>query len=840
VDLGSGHVTVTPLENGSGGRAIFTGNAVGVTSSRVLDDVGEVTRRGIQVTLINNTSEPIGANGTFRAVLSDFANLGGLASSYATQTAVSTPSSITRPYGVDVGSDGSVYFSGKTSGQIHKMVNGSTAQLATGFNGPAGVAVVPGTDYLVVAEAAGNVVSLSSLTSGGRAVLAGTGAAGSADGPAASATFSSPDGVTVDSLGNIYVADAGTSDIRMISDPFGTPVVSTLASSGLTTIADIDAFEIQGTEYLAVATKHAVYGVALPGGQVFPIAGKQTTSGNINGAGDVARFKLVRGVDAANGALFVMDAQNYRVKQVTLNPGGNPLDSSSWHVALLAGDGTNAHTDGAGDVAQFQYSQHLCASPSSRLFVASYSGDALRRIESTSSVLPFLGGSGSGGTVPVRLANPEGIYKDDDQERPYIDYSTVSEDLAAGSSKTLDPWLFFIPDDVAAFEFTMALEARTELPEILPANMSPGSSPVGSNDVYARVVAGSLSTAGITDGVGPAATFELSYGLDADAGGTVFIAERVGFCIRMMTPDGEVSTIIGDPTRSGAPTNTSGDLVSLNSPADVAVNAAGNIIYFIDSVSDVVCRAEIINSASPRTDPSNWSVRVIAGTGVSGYVNGDGSVAQFNSLSGIDFGALDDTIYVTEKAYDKVRRLRRTGSDPKDPTHWDVTLLAGASGTTSTSGFVDGTGTSARFDLPEDLCVGLTGDIYVADFRNHAIRVVSPAGVVTTLTGDGTAGFNDDSSGSAAIFNEPNAVEVDDAGYVYVIDFSNASLRRVSPVVGETKTVLGGGLTTPDGLGSETYFSNARGIALLPGGAAMISNANTLVRLERIVDTPAR
>ncbi len=839
VDLGSGAVTVTPLDNADS-RAMFTGNAVGVSSSRVLNDVGELTRRSIKVTLTNNTAEPIGANGSFRVVLSDFANLGALGTDHSADTEVTTPATPARPYGVDTDSDGNVYFSGKTSGQVHKMVGGATAQLATGFSGPAGVAVIPGTDFLAVAENGGNVISLTSMTSGGRTVIAGTGAAGSADGPAAAATFDKPDGITVDSNGNLYVSDAGTSRIRKISDPTGTPVVTTLVSSGLTTVADIDAVQIQGTEYLVAATKHAVTGVALPGGQVFTIAGVAGTSGNVNGAGDTARFKLVRGVDAANGAIFVMDAQNYQVKQITLNPGGNVMDSASWHVALLAGDGTIGHADGAGFAALFQYSQHLAASPSGRLFVSTYSGDTIRRIESTSSVLPFLGSSGSGSVEPVNVANSTGFFNDGTDARPYFTYSPQAG-IGPGAAHTLDQWDFVIPEDVAAFEFVMAVESSTVSQAFLDAVLTTGSPYAGSENVYTRLIAGSPAISGHADGPAHSANFNYSYDLDSADDGTLFIAEFGNSCVRMMTPDGMVYTIAGHPSRSGVPTNTSGDLASFLSPFGIATNGDGTVLFVTDYSSHVVTRVSLRYSYLDRREASNWDVRVIAGTGTGGYVNGDGTVAQFFNPAGIAIGADDLTLYVCDSAYDKVRRLTRSGSDPDLAAGWKTELFAGSSATSSTEGLVDGFGTSARFNSPFGITVASDGMIYVADAVNRAVRAITPFRDVTTLAGDGTVGHVDAATGSSARFGTIYSLDAADSGHIYVPDYSNGALRRVSTSTGETRTVAdGAGAPYKDGLGSQFYGYALFGACIWPSGDVIVSSTSGVYRFSRIIDDAAR
>jgi sugar lactone lactonase YvrE len=838
VDLGSGAVSVTPLDN-AGSRAMFTGNAVGVSSSRVLDDVGELTRRAIEVTLTNNTAEPIGANGSFRVVLSDFANLGALGTDHSADTEVSTPATPTRPYGVDTDSDGNVYFSGKASGKVHKMVGGASAQLASGFNGPAGVAVISGTDFLAVAENAGNVISVTSLTSGGRTVIAGTGTAGSADGAGASATFDKPDGITADSNGNLYVSDAGTSRIRMISDPLGSPVVTTLVSSGLTTVADLDAVLIQGTEYLAVATKHAVTGVALPGGQVFTIAGVAGTSGNVNGAGDTARFKLIRGVDAVNGAIFAMDSQNYQVKQLTLDPGGNPMDSASWHVALLAGDGTNAHADGVGNVAQFQYSQHLGASPSGRLYAASYSGDSLRQVESTDSVLPFLGSSGSGSIQPVTTSNADGFYNDGADSRAFFDVVS-GPGIAAGESIKLEPWGFVVPEDVAAFEFVMAVESSTLIPAALDAVLTTAWPFAGSPNVYSRMIAGTHDRAH-ADGPGHSALMNGGYGIHVADDGTIFIAEYSNNAVRMITPDGVVHTIAGDVSRYSGPTDTTGDLVSFRSPFGLAGNADGTVLYVTDSTSNVIVRLSPTSLYVDRTEASNWNVRVIAGTGVAGYVNGDGTVAEFHTPLGIAMTADDETLVLCDQGLDKIRLLRRTGEDPNSASAWTVSLLAGSGAASSTNGYADGHGAVARFDRPTCITVARDGNLFVTDQANARIRQVTIGGKVTTLAGSGSSGHVDAIDGLNAEFSTLiYGIAVDDAGYIYVADRQNQAIRRVNSATGTVKTVADGGSSYQDGPADNFFLEYVLGTGVDPNGGLIVTSFGAVVRLDRIIDDSSR
>ncbi|MCG2788803.1 MAG: hypothetical protein L6405_02500, partial [Actinomycetia bacterium] len=101
-----------------------------------------------------------------------------------------------------------------------------------------------------------------------------------------------------------------------------------------------------------------------------------------------------------------------------------------------------------------------------------------------------------------------------------------------------------------------------------------------------------------------------------------------------------------------------------------------------------------------------------------------------------------------------------------------VTTLAGSAGN---PGSADGTGSVARFESPMGVSVDSAGNVYVADTYNHTIRMVTSAGVVTTLAG--SAGNSGSTDGSAALFNLPNGVSVDNAGDVYVADTYNHTIR---------------------------------------------------------------
>lgn len=138
-----------------------------------------------------------------------------------------------------------------------------------------------------------------------------------------------------------------------------------------------------------------------------------------------------------------------------------------------------------------------------------------------------------------------------------------------------------------------------------------------------------------------------------------------------------------------------------------------------------------------------------------------------------------------------------------------VTTPAGLS-----SGYVDATGSAARFSGPYSIDDGPDGNLYITDYGNNRIRKMTPEGVVTTIAGSGTAGYAD-GSGTAASFRQPIGIAVDSLGNIFIGDSNNHVIRKITPD-GTVTTFAGaaGILGNTNGTGSGARFGFLHDLAI--------------------------
>lgn len=295
-------------------------------------------------------------------------------------------------------------------------------------------------------------------------------------------------------------------------------------------------------------------------------------------------------------------------------------------------------------------------------------------------------------------------------------------------------------------------------------------------------------TKGSNDGLGRIGSFASPYGIAIDSADTMYVADFLNEKIRKIAPDGMVSTFAG--TGNPGSTNATGIAASFNRPKGIAVDSDGNV-YVSDSGNNLI-----------RKITSAGVVSTLAGlAGTSGSADGTGAAARFYDPRGLVVDSVGN-VYVADGSNNLIRKITPAGG---------VTTVAGSSAVVG--GFVDGTGTAARFNSPSGLTLDSGGNLYVVDSFNHRIRKITPAGDVSTFAGSGTPG-KADGTGTAASFRNPGAIAVSSNGNFYVADTDNYLIRMITPA-GEVTTVAGTGVQGDlDDTGTFASFKSAFGIAV--------------------------
>jgi sugar lactone lactonase YvrE len=325
-------------------------------------------------------------------------------------------------------------------------------------------------------------------------------------------------------------------------------------------------------------------------------------------------------------------------------------------------------------------------------------------------------------------------------------------------------------------------------------------------------LAGSAGLSGSGDGTGSAARFNFPYGVGTDGSDNIYVADGGNHTIRKITPAGVVTTVAGLAGTPGSDDGT-GSAARFNIPTGVASDSAGNI-YVADFQNHTI-----------RMIDTGGAVTTLAGlAGTSGTADNTGPAARFFNPRSIATDSLD-TLYVADSGNHAIRIVAAGGV---------VTTFAGLAGASGTS---DGTGTVARFYLPQGVATDSNDNVYVADRTNFTVRKITPAGAVTTYAGSPQLSGDADGNGTGARFRLPYGIAADSSNNVYVADYTSHTIRKIAP--NQDVTTFAGLPQTPgtnDDTGALARFNAPWSIA--PDSAGNLYVADTLNHTIRKI-TPA-
>ena len=765
-------------------------------------------------------------------------------SGYSGDGGLATSATLDTPVGIAVDAFGDYYISDNWNQHIRKVdTNGiiqSIAGIGTGFpdgvgySGDGGVATNAALSWPcgVGLDAAGNLYIADSGNNGIRKVdangiistMAGNGINGfSGDGGAATnASLNSPQGVTVDPSGNLFVADTSNNRVRKVDV---TGIITTVAGTGT-------------------------------GG--FAGDGGQGTNASLNAPTDV-KF------DGA-GNLFIADSGNHRIRRVNAygiittvagngyagyTPDGGSATSTSFNVYGMASDGVgNLYFATADSSNPRIYEVHFTGLPTRTLAKVSTNNAG-----NYSVVISDPSGSVTSSVVSLTVVFPPSIISQPTNLAVYPGNNAAFSVVASGTPPLNYQWLFnsasldgqtnaslslpnvttnqaglysvLVASLYGSITSNVATLAVGWLPSITsqPTNQTllagsrafivAGVSGVGPltfqwqlngtnlpNNLITTVAGNGTSGFAGDGGIATTGKVNIPYGVAADNAGNLFIVDSGNYRIRKVDLNGVMTTVAGKGQAAfsgdgGAATNA-----RVNTSYGIAVDGMRNLFI-----------ADTYNNRIRKVD-TNGIITTVAGNSSWGF-SGDGGAAT-NATLYYPYGVMVDAngnLFIADTYNNRIRKVDANGV---------ISTVAGK----SSSGFSGdgGAATNASLYRPQSLAMDGNGNLFIADAYNYRVRQVDVYGVITTIAGNGSTSFSGDNGVATNTGMNPFGVSVDGYGDVLIADRSNSRIRRVDPY-GIITTVAG---TNSYGYGGDGVAAT-NALLYYPFGVAMDGYGRILI-----------
>jgi streptogramin lyase len=853
-----------------------------------------------------------------------------------------------QPTGLAIDGHTNLYVADYGNGAVRKMTNGPSgwqvSTLASGFNQPYGLALDSAAN-IYLCDSANDVIRFITPT-GSVSTLAGVqGTTGSTDLTVSQAEFDYPRGITLDSSGNVFVADANNQTIRLISGQlvatigglpgnynyangtgsnalFRNPLGLTLDKLGNLYVADYANGAIRvGSLPVAAGTPPGI--VVPPGNQTnvatygpvsfgveatgSPTLGYQWSSNGVTitnatvstfsltpaQSTNVGTYSVAIGVSITNGfgspatATATLTVQPAYAITTPTSGYGHPLgvavdtigsvyftDNSSdviWkfapgsgdtHIALAGLSGAAGTNDGVGEAALFNGPYGLVMDNGSNLYVADSGNNTIRMITpgavvSTIAGVPGVAGFRDNPGGAAWFNNPAGLAIDSHTNLYVADYNNGAirklTNAPAGGWQVITLATGFSSPSGVAVDASNNVYVADSGHDVIQM-ITPGGT--------ASIIAGQTGRTGWVDGLWSDAQFDFPQGILVDPSGNVIVADSQHQMLRIITATAPrtVMTVAGDNIYSDQ--DDTGSAAWFRNPVGLALDNQGNL-YIADAnngaIREHVVAVPPTGDAPTITDapqnqtnvatygPVSFGVEAI-GSPTLGYLWSSNGVSITNATAstfsltpaqstnvgtysvaigvtvtngiappaaasatltvqpayaittptsgynhplGVAVDPFGD-IYFTDNGSDVIWKFAPGSGD----THLAFAGLSGATGTN------DGVGEAALFNGPYGLVMDNGSNLYVADSGNNTIRMITPGAVVSTIAGvPGVAGFRDN-PGGAAWFNNPAGLAIDSHTNLYVADYNNGAIRKLTnaPAGGWQVTTLATGFSDPSGV----------------------------------------